>query len=159
MNYLEQLRQRQGGTPFSLPPPTDKTDKTPDSGKDELTELTKPGFGGFAGAGGGIKGVPPLSVPMSRARREAIMNAWDGEALREYFEALLLGRLVICGHCSHFQFGEAPAALGWCLRLKLESWPFAPFKCEGFETAAYPAAPLYLPDPDAAQARARRYGT
>ena len=157
MNYLEQLRQREGGTPKTLPPPTDKTDKTPDSGKDELTELTKPGYVGFASAGGGIKGVPPLHVPMSRARRESIMSAWDGESLREYFEALLMGRLVLCGNCAHFAFGEDPAALGNCARLKVESWPFAPFQCEGFEPAAYPAAPLYLPDPTAAQARARGY--
>jgi hypothetical protein len=155
VNYLEQLRQREGGYPQNTTPPTDKTDKTQDSGKDELTELTKPGYVGFASAGGGIKGVP-LHVPMSRARRETISKAWDGEALREYFEALLMGRLVLCGNCAHFAFAEDPAALGYCFRFKVESWPFTPFKCEGFETATYPAVPLYVPDPEAKRAREYR---
>lgn len=167
MNYLEQLRRR-GGTPQSLPPTSAELTKPgsvsfgvsidpppPDSG--DLTKLTKPGSVSFADGDPTLCGTPPPAIPMTRARREAISKSWDGDALRVYFEALLLGRLALCGNCAHYAFGEDPAALGYCARFKVEAWPFAPFQCEGFESAANPAAPLFLPDPLAAQALAREY--
>lgn len=96
-----------------------------------------------------------------RAHKAALIQDLADEAdarlepLKDFREALMLGRLVICGNCAHFAFGADPADLGQCARYAVEALPFAPFQCEGFEVATTPAAPLFLPDPTAAQALAR----
>jgi hypothetical protein len=90
-------------------------------------------------------------------RRKAIKSARDAAPLSEYDAALILGRLYLCGNCAAFQFFSDPAGLGRCSSFKVETWPFIPFWCAGFEASRTPAAPDYLPDPDGARASAKEY--
>jgi len=145
MSFLDQLRERERGSPAKLPPDTRRTDKTHTLKNDDLTKLTEPGCVSYASADPPPCGTIPPAIPMTRARREAISKSWDAEAPREYFAALLLGRLSLCGNCAQFQFGEDPAALGQCTHFHCEAWPFVPFSCSEFKASPTPAAPEYLP--------------
>jgi len=78
--------------------------------------------------------------------------------MQDFRAALVLGRLHVCCNCQQFTFSAAdPGALGHCRRFNLEAAPFVPFWCAGFEASRSPAAPDYLPDPDAARARVKEY--
>jgi hypothetical protein len=90
-------------------------------------------------------------------RRRAIIQARDAAPLSDFRAAFVMGRLHLCGNCSRFIFGADPGALGHCQRFNLETAPFVPFWCAGFEVSRTPAAPDYLPDPDGARARAKEY--
>lgn len=48
--------------------------------------------------------------------------------LPEYREALIAGRLHICGDCAHFTFGANPDQVGRCA-LHGEVFAFIPFAC------------------------------
>ena len=152
--YLAKLKG-EWGTPKKGTPPTDKTDKTPESKNGELTKLPKPGFVSSASANPRPCRTPLAS--MSRSRREAITQARDAAPLCDFWAALTLGRLMLCGNCARFNFGEEPAQLGHCRRFDVEAWPFVPFWCSGFELSATPAAAAYLPDPDGSRALSREY--
>jgi hypothetical protein len=69
------------------------------------------------------------------AKAARIQSAKDSAMpfLREFQQALQAGVLVVCFQCSQFTFGAEPTGLGRCERYQIESWPFAPFKCERFE--------------------------
>jgi hypothetical protein len=90
-------------------------------------------------------------------RRRAIIVARDAAPLADFRQALLLGRLVICGNCSRFEFGAPPAGTGTCTRWQVEAFPFVPFWCAGFELSKTPTAPAFVSDLDGASAKAREY--
>jgi hypothetical protein len=95
-----------------------------------------------------------------RTARRDIATACDAAGLANFREALILGRLHLCGNCSRFVFASDPAALGQCSHFNVEAWPFVPMlRCSGFEArpAATAPAPDYLPDREGALARAREY--
>jgi hypothetical protein len=64
--------------------------------------------------------------PIQSARDQAM------PFLRDFQHALQKGALVVCFQCTQFAFGES-TGLGRCARYQVEAWPFAPFRCEGFE--------------------------
>jgi hypothetical protein len=77
--------------------------------------------------------------------------------LTEFRAALVLGRLVVCGNCAHFQTAREPTCLGSCQRFQVEAWALVPFSCSGFKISAHPQAPEFLPDPDGARTRRQEY--
>lgn len=82
----------------------------------------------------------------------------DAALLADFHAALVLGRLVVCGNCAHFDRGAEPAGLGHCRRFASETWPFVPFTCAGFTVSPTPAALAYLPDPDGSRVIASQAG-
>jgi hypothetical protein len=76
--------------------------------------------------------------------RNALHEALEG--LTAYREALILGRLMVCGNCAAFTFGSAPADVGHCANFTVEAWAFVPFWCSRFKPSRTPAAAQYLPD-------------
>lgn len=86
--------------------------------------------------------------------RQQIVAARDAAPLADFREALILGRLVICGNCSRFTFDADPAGLGRCDRWDIEAFPFVPFYCAGFHLSRTPTAPAFVPDPEGSRERA-----
>lgn len=100
---------------------------------------------------------PPDAPFRDPAFRRTIIAGRDAAKLAEWRAALMLGRLVLCGNCSAFQFGADPTGFGHCQRFDTEAAPFCPSPCAGFAPSATPTAPAYLPDPDCAPNLAREY--
>lgn len=90
-------------------------------------------------------------------RRAAVAAARDAAGLGEWVTPLIHGRLVVCGNCVSFQFGDDPAGLGRCTAYDTAAAAFIPFPCEGFEASSTPTASAYLPDSHGARAHARAY--
>jgi hypothetical protein len=97
----------------------------------------------------------PIALAVDRHR--AMIAARDAAPLAEYRAALNLGRLHVCGTCAAFQFGTDPAALGHCARFGVETWPFVPFWCAGFDAAPTAVAPAFIPDPIAAHSQTKEH--
>ena len=72
--------------------------------------------------------------------------------LKESQQALQLGRLAICGSCSHFVAAADPYALGLCSQYAEEAWAFVPFKCDGWAVRQKASAPALPPHPDGVRA-------
>jgi hypothetical protein len=89
--------------------------------------------------------------------RAAISEAANAAKLEEFRASLILGRSQLCGNCSGFTFAPSPADLGQCSRLRVEAWPFVPFRCVGFKATATPAARLFLPTPSGESALQREF--
>ena len=96
-------------------------------------------------------------VTVEAGRKRAITAARESAHIDDFLEALLLGRLHLCGNCSCFTFGSDPGGPGVCSKFGDGLAPFLPFWCAGFEVSRSPAAPDFLPDRDGALARAREY--
>jgi hypothetical protein len=79
-------------------------------------------------------------------RRQVIRAASEGTQLRQYRDALVLGRLHLCGNCARFVFGPDPAGPGVCSKFGFGLVPFlAPFWCSAFAPSDNPVAPELLP--------------
>jgi hypothetical protein len=90
--------------------------------------------------------------------RSAALEAATAARLDDFRASLTLGRLHLCGNCSHFTFGDVPAEFGACALFGDGLVPFAmPFYCAKFVPSGTPVAPAYLPDPDGARALAETY--
>lgn len=63
-------------------------------------------------------------------RAEALKAA--APYLRDFREALDLGRLVICAQCVSFDFAADPSTIGRCRHFSVEAHPFVPFACDRF---------------------------
>jgi hypothetical protein len=96
-------------------------------------------------------------VTLASDRRAAIIRARDSADLASCRDALVLGRLHVCCNCTAFAFGNDPAGLGRCQRFSVDTAPFVPFWCAGFEPSRRAVTPDYLPDPDGVRARAKEY--
>jgi hypothetical protein len=83
----------------------------------------------------------------------AISEAVKAAKLEDSRASLILGRLHLCGNCSHFTFGADPAGPGSCALFGDGLVAFAmPFYCSKFQPSATPAAPSFLPDEDGTMA-------
>jgi hypothetical protein len=103
-----------------------------------------------ATAGRLVAGVAHVAVADRRLResafRRAIIAVRDATPLAEFCEALLRGRLHLCGNCSRYSFGPDPANAGTCSVHGDGLLAFAmPFDCRDFEVSPTPTAPAYLP--------------
>ena len=81
-------------------------------------------------------------------RRTAIQAAAQAASpvLDDFRQALVLGRLHVCGNCSRYTFGQDPAGAGTCSVHGDGLLAFAmPFDCRDFEVSPTPTAPSYLP--------------
>jgi len=87
------------------------------------------------------------AIPATNVATVAMSHVAKG--LDDFREALLLGRLHLCGNCSRYTFGSDPAGAGTCAIHGDGLVAFAmPFRCRDFAVSKNPIASDYLPDPD-----------
>lgn len=87
--------------------------------------------------------VTPSRVEPAPLNRRAIIAAREASDLARFREALMLGRLCLCGNCKRFSFDPADPRMGECARHG-EAQAFVPFDCPDYLLSDEPTAPAYV---------------
>jgi hypothetical protein len=137
LDAISRLRRRDTATPA-----TDIAKSSPVEAATPATPATNVAIVAMSHVAG--QPDPRLQQP---AFRRAVIAAREAADFPRFENALRAGNLMLCCNCPHFAFSDDPAQLGQCARFTVDAWPFVAFECAGYERAAQPVAPKYLPEP------------